>query len=109
MIGDWEQEAYNRILDAYESKLGIDLKADPYIYQEIIHVIGMLKSDTKFDPKRLREVVTNCIVLILSLFFNKDDDDLDQSRQLSVKEQDQIKSILQDAMDITSSAANGTA
>ena len=103
----FEQEIYDEILEAYERARGIDIREDPFVYFEIVKLMEILKKEYCYDREKIKDIITNSIVLMLSLFFKKDDGDFDSGRELTKEEQDQMKSMLQDAYNIATS--NSTA
>lgn len=107
MVMPWEQEIYDEILEAYERARGSDIREDPFVYFEIVKLMEILRKEYGYDREKLKEVITNSIVLMLALFFKKDDDDFDAGRELTKEEQDQMKALLQDAYKIATS--NSTA
>jgi hypothetical protein len=97
---DLESDIYDHVLKSYESEIGVNLSQDPFIYHEMIKIMETVKGHKK-DPNKLKEVITNALVLILSLYFNKDKDEFDDEMEDSKVSQDLMKSLLKDVMDVT--------
>ena len=106
-IATWEQGIYDEILNIYQTQSGIDLREDPIIYSKIIELMGLLKDKYLAEPEKLKDVVVNAIILMLTLFFNKKPDDFDDTDDGKISEKDraQIKSVLSDALNMVSSGA----
>ena len=102
MVVEWEQRIYDEILEAYESKIGVDIRNDPYVYHQIVDLMKTLKSEYSDDKQKMKEVITNAIILLLSLYFNRDYDDFDDGRELTKQEQSELKDMLQDVIKSTS-------
>ena len=103
MTEQWEMDIYNEIVDAYQAQVGRELNLDPFVYQQIIKLMNVIKEQTT-DIDHLKEVITNAIVLLLTLFFNKDlDDDFGGDKPLNSSDRKKIKAILNDAYKIVSS------
>jgi RNAse (barnase) inhibitor barstar len=96
----WEAAIYNQILDAYQSHVGRDLQNDPFVYQQLIKIVNSIKDEVE-DVDTLKNVVTNAIVLLLTLFFDKKfNDDFDDEQPLSATDRKTISSVLRDAYNI---------
>jgi RNAse (barnase) inhibitor barstar len=97
MTEQWETEIYNEIIEAYNHQVGHDIKNDPFVYRQLFKLMQIIKEKVH-DVDQLREVVTNAIVLLLTLFFDKDfDDDFDDGKALSAADQKLVKAVLSDA------------
>jgi hypothetical protein len=104
---NWEFSVYDEILAMYEKSMGIDLRADPIIYHKVIELMELMKDQYSSDPDKLRDVVTNSIILILTLFFDRKPDDFDDSDEMKLSEKDRnnIKAVLSDALSTVSSGS----
>ena len=108
MIQSLETTFYNEIIEAYESRFGTDLTADPFVYHEIRKIVDLLKDKSEGDREKLKKFVTNSITFILMLFFEKNEEDLDDGEDLEEVPQTKrsiIKDILADVLDATVKSA----
>ena len=105
---NWETQVYDEILVIYERSMGIDLRSDPLIYHKVIELMELMKGQYEDSPDKLRDIVTNAIILILTLFFDRKPDDFDDSDEFKINENDRetIKTILSDALETVSSSAD---
>lgn len=100
-----EEAIYDDIMAIYHEHLGVD---DPVIYHKLVEIVNMLKNLSKQNPAHIKEIVSNALVLILTLFFNKknkDFDDMDQQPLLTPQDRKNIKQILGETWNIISSQA----
>ncbi len=82
--------------------MGIDLRSDPLLYHKVREIIDLMKGQHQNDEERLREIVTNAIILILTLFFDRKHDDFDDGNdeiRLTQRNREKIKSVLADVID----------
>ena len=82
--------------------MGIDLRSYPLLYHKVREIIDLMKGQHQNDEERLREIVTNAIILILTLFFDRKHDDFDDGNdeiRLTQRNREKIKSVLADVID----------
>ena len=96
-------KVYEEIITAYERHIGRELSEDPYVYQQLVKIMDLIK-EQNYDLESLKDVVTNAIILLLSLFFNKKpDDDFDDNQKLTPTDQKMIRNVLNDAYNVIAS------
>ena len=108
-IKDWEEEVYDEIMEAYHKRAGaLELSnfEETFVYREITKLMRKLKGEYKDKRDVLKEVITNALLLIITLFLNEDDDDdFDEGRELSSQDQKYLKSLFSHAIDVAESKA----
>jgi hypothetical protein len=104
-LNNLEMDIYGEIMEIYQRNTGVDSTSDPAIYSQLLKLMKYIKQNYGNNPNRLREIIKNAIILILSLFFNKKPDDFDDNEKVSDNERKEIQLILNEVLKATTGAS----
>ena len=104
-ISDFEKSIYDEIMDQYQEKIGGNSYNETFVYQEMIKLMRTLKEEIGNDREKLKSVITNALIMLLELFFLKDNDDDGDEKSFSSDEKKYLSGLFEQAINFAQTAA----